>query len=147
MNMADLNHLIAKGAKVTENGKPLTTNGKVVQPTAKENYQALGRKKGGGMNKTERMYAGMLEVQKIAGEVQWYGYEAMKFKIAPNCWFTPDFMVMTAAGELQAHEVKAHVITDDSLVKIKAVAVMFPFRFFIKRLVKGNWETREFFNN
>jgi hypothetical protein len=112
--------------------------------TAKENYQALGRKKGGGMNKTERMYSELLELQYRSGDIQWYKFEAMKFKIAPQCWFKVDFMVLTKEGELQAHEVKAYVITDDSLVKIKACAAMFPFKFFIKRLVKGNWETREF---
>lgn len=104
---------------------------------------ALGRLKQGEMNKTEAAYANLLETKKRIGEVVWYEFEPMNLRIADKCFYSVDFLVMLSNGQLECHEVKGYW-TDDALVKIKAAAEKFPFRFVSKRLVKGEWETREF---
>ena len=59
----------------------------------------------------------------------------------------PDFMVMLADGQLQAHEVKGYW-TDDARVKIKVAAALFPIEFIaIKKKAKkdgGGWEKEMF---
>lgn len=104
---------------------------------------ALGRMKSGEMNKTEIAYANYLETKKRIGEVLWYKFEPMNLKIADKCFYKIDFMVMVKSGHLECHEVKGFW-TDDALVKIKAAAAMFPFRFIAVVLKKGEWEIREF---
>lgn len=104
---------------------------------------ALGRLKQGEMNKTEAAYANLLETKKRIGEVVWYEFEPMNLRIADKCFYSVDFLVMLSNGQLECHEVKGYW-TDDALVKIKAAAAKFPFRFIAVRLVKGNWEIKEF---
>jgi len=98
----------------------------------KPGFQALGRLKTGEMNKTEAAYGAHLEARKISGEVVWYKFEGLKFRLADNTFYTPDFAVMLANGELEAHEVKGWM-ADDANVKIKVAADMYPIRFFIVR--------------
>lgn len=107
-------------------------------------YQALGRLPAGKMNKTEAAYALRLEALKQAGEVLWYKFEGMKFRLADNTFYTPDFIVLNGNSEMEAHEVKGFYITDDSLVKIKVAASLFPFNFKMMILKKGAWEQRDF---
>lgn len=107
------------------------------------NSFALGRMKAGKMNKTETAYAKYLETQKQFGDVLWYEFEPMNLRLADKCFYAIDFLVMLKNGQLECHEVKGYW-TDDALVKIKAAAAKFPFRFIAVRLVKGNWEIREF---
>lgn len=94
--------------------------------------QALGRLKVGAMNKTEAAYAMTLELRKAAGEVAWYRFEGLKFRLADNTFYTPDFAVLLAGGALEAHEVKGHMM-EDANVKIKVAADLYPIRFFIVR--------------
>lgn len=91
-------------------------------------YRALGRLKTGQMNQTEAEYGKHLELLKIAGEVAWYKFEGMKFRLADNTFYTPDFTVMLSDGALQAHEVKGFW-EDDAKVKIKVAADMYPIEF------------------
>lgn len=90
---------------------------------------ALGRLKVGAMNATEAEYARELELLKAAGDVVWYRFEGLKLRLADATFYTPDFAVMIANGEMQCHEVKGFW-TDDARVKIKVAAEMYPFRFF-----------------
>lgn len=116
-------------------------------PTAKQAMQALGRLPTGAMNKTERSYAGRLDQMKYAGKILWYGFEAIKLRLADNTFYTPDFAVMAADGVIELHEVKGFW-TDDARVKIKVAADKFPFRFMAMkpRAMKagGGWEVEEF---
>lgn len=109
--------------------------------------QALGRLKVGQMNKTEKAYGDHLEQRKIAGEVAWYKFEGVKLRLADNTFYTPDFAVMLADGQMEMHEVKGHW-QDDARVKIKVASALYPFHFIaIKTLPKkagGGWETEEF---
>lgn len=109
--------------------------------------QALGRLKAGAMNKTEAAYAQRLELLKSAGEVLWYKFEGIKYRLADNTFYTPDFAVMAKSGELEAHEVKGFWV-DDAKAKIKIAADMYPIKFIaVKVKAKkdgGGWSVEEF---
>jgi hypothetical protein len=113
----------------------------------KRGLQALGRMKVGAMNKTEQAYANTLEQRRAAGEVLWFKFEGLKFRLADNTFYTPDFAVMLASGAIEAHEVKGYWL-DDARAKIKIAAEMYPFRFLgIKARPKsegGGWNVEEF---
>lgn len=104
---------------------------------------ALGRLKTGEMNKSEAAYAGRLENLKRAGEVAWYKFEGVKLRLADNTFYTPDFAVMRANGEIELHEVKGFW-KDDARAKIKIAASLFPFRFVAVTLKRGAWDVEEF---
>jgi len=109
--------------------------------------QALGRLKAGAMNKTEQAYAATLELRRRTGEVAWFKFEGLKFRLADNTFYTPDFAVMLASGALEAHEVKGHWV-DDARAKIKIAADMYPLRFIaVQARPKkdgGGWKIEEF---
>jgi hypothetical protein len=108
---------------------------------------ALGRLKTGQMNKTEKAYADRLTLLLQAGEVAWFKFEGIKLRLADNTFYTPDFAVMLASGEMECHEVKGFW-QDDARAKIKIAADMYPFRFIaIKPEAKkrgGGWIIEEF---
>lgn len=104
---------------------------------------ALGRMKAGKMNKTETAYSKYLQTLKDVGKVIWFEFEPMNLRIAEKCFYQVDFLVMMQNGQLECHEVKGFW-TDDALVKIKAAAAKFPFRFISVKLEKGQWVVREF---
>lgn len=113
----------------------------------KLNYQALGRLKTGEMNKTEARYAEHLRLQQFAGEILWYKFEGIKFRLADNTFYSPDFAVMLANGQIEIHEVKGFWV-EDARVKIKVAADLYPFKFLaVKEKSKkegGGWEIEEF---
>ena len=95
------------------------------------------------MNKTEQAYTTHLEQRKLLGEVAWFKHEGVKVKLADGCFYSADFAVMLAGGQLELHEVKgrtrkaakdgsrydAPFSMDDSKVKVKTAAELFPFTF------------------
>lgn len=91
-------------------------------------FLALGRLKTGERNKLEASYEQHLECRKQSGEIRWYTFEGIKFRLADNCFYTPDFIVMLSDCEIQAHECKS-VWRDDAKVKMKMAAEIYPFRF------------------
>ena len=95
---------------------------------AKTRMQALGRIKTGEMNKSEANYAKHLELRKQAGEILWLKFEGLKFRLADNTFYTPDFAVMRADGVLEMHEFKGRWM-DDARVKIKVAAELYPVVF------------------
>ena len=117
------------------------------EDSVNKRLQALGRLKTGVMNKTEAAYAARLELLKNSGEILWYKFEGMKFRLADNTFYTPDFIVMLANGVMQSHEVKGFW-TDDARVKIKVAADMYPFEFLaVKVRTKksgGGWDIESF---
>lgn len=109
--------------------------------------RARGRLPKGQMNKTEEAYARHLEGLKSIGEVLWFLFEGVKLRLADNCFYQPDFVVMRGDGAIEMHEVKG-LWSDDARVKIKVAANTFPFRFVaIRALAKkagGGWEVEDF---
>jgi hypothetical protein len=67
----------------------------------------------------------------------------MKFRLADNTFYTPDFMVVMADGLLEAHEVKGFW-EDDARVKIKVAASLFPIQFTGVTYQKKVWCYEEF---
>lgn len=105
---------------------------------------ARGRRRQPGMNRTEAAFAAELDVRQASGEVAWYKYEAVKLRLADATFYTPDFFVLMADGELRVYEVKGFM-RDDANVKIKVAADMYPFRFIVVKRprVKDPWQYRE----
>lgn len=118
-----------------------------VKNYSKANMQALGRMKGGEMNKTEAAYAEHLKLLEKLGEISFWRFEPMNLKIGAKCHYRPDFLVINKEGEVEIHEVKGFW-TDDARVKIKVAAAIFPFKFIaIKKKTKkegGGWQYEEF---
>ena len=83
-----------------------------------------------GMNKWETMYSDELMQRKMNGEIEWFGYEAIKIRLAKATTYTPDFSVVLADGSLEFHEVKGYW-RDDARVKIKVAAEMFRWARFV----------------
>lgn len=113
----------------------------------RNSLKALGRLRTGAMNKTEEMYSLLLKTRERAGEVAWFRFEGVKLRLADNTFYTPDFAVMLANGEIELHEVKGFW-TDDARVKIKVAADQYPFRFIAVRARSkkqgGGWSIEEF---
>lgn len=108
---------------------------------------ALGRLKTGEMNSTESAYADHLRSRASLGEIAWFKFEGVKLRLADNTFYSPDFVVMLANGELEMHEVKGFW-QEDARVKIKVAASLFPFCFIaVTRRAKkrgGGWEIENF---
>lgn len=111
----------------------------------KSRIQALGRLPAGTMNKTESAYEQVLKRRLMAGEIAWYKFEGVKLRLAAATFYTADFFVMAADGQLEVHEVKG-VWTDDARVKTKVAAAMYPFKFIGVRRGKSSagWLFEEF---
>lgn len=110
-------------------------------------HYALGRLKTGERNKSEAAYESTLQARQIAGEVLWYRFEGVKLRLADNTFYTPDFAVMLASGQIELHEVKGFW-ADDARVKIKVAADQYPFRFIAvtaqPKRDGGGWKVEEF---
>lgn len=113
--------------------------------SAVRKLQALGRLPAGTMNKTEAAYEQLLKRRLMAGEIAWYKFEGVKLRLAAATFYTADFFVMAADGQLEVHEVKG-VWTDDARVKTKVAAAMYPFRFLgiTKGRNSAGWQVEEF---
>jgi hypothetical protein len=97
-----------------------------------------------GMNQLEVAYSQYLELRMAAGEVAWYLFEGMKFRLAARTYYTPDFNVMLADGTMEMHETKGFW-EDDARVKIKVASELFPFRFVgVQRQGKTGWKFEVF---
>lgn len=106
---------------------------------------ARGRKQRGKMNAFEARYEREVLIPAlVAGDIAWYRYEAIVLVLAPKTTLTIDFFVMTATGDLEAHETKGFM-EEDANVKLKVAAEMFPFRVKLIRDRKGGgFDVKEF---
>lgn len=114
----------------------------------------LGSTAKGVMNRTEAKFAERLRSLQLDGKVIAWHYEAVKVCVVPGetgkrqaVFYTPDFMVLHADGEVEMIDVKgAGGWEDTARVKIKAAAERFPmFAWSGYTLTKTGWE-REAFN-
>lgn len=86
-----------------------------------------------GMNNTEREWAMGLEDARRNGMIRSWRYEAVTLTLAPDCRYTPDFMVVETDGSIRFDETKGFW-RDDAKVKIRLAARLFPeFRFTARR--------------
>jgi hypothetical protein len=96
------------------------------------------------MNKLESAWAACLELEKRAGKIVDYRYEAVRLILADRTTYTPDFFVIEADGGVRFDECKGFM-QEDANVKIKVAARLFPW--FKVRLIrkqgKNGWDIRE----
>lgn len=86
------------------------------------------------MNKLEAAYALELEARKRAGEFRDVRYEAVTLLLGDDARLTVDFWCPPYEGKPQLHEVKGPHAWEDSIVKIRVAATMYPeFDFFLVR--------------
>lgn len=98
-------------------------------------------------NKTEARYErDILTPLMLAGEIKNYYFNKTKFRISKRCWYTVDYLVVLDSC-CKLIDVKGMPATDDSLVKIKTAAELFPdfvwvFTWFDKK--ENEWVERVF---
>lgn len=130
-------------AKRIEEGKLKISSNFAKRDSPLKKMYAQGRLRAREMNKTEKEYSEYLQGKIIEGRLLWREFEGVKLRLADNTFYTPDFFVMTAEGELQVYEVKGYMM-DDANVKIKCAAEKYPFRFFVVRKAKNKtWDIKE----
>ena len=102
------------------------------------------------MNKTEARRADALEAMKRGCFIHDYRFEAMKLRLADGTFFTPDFLVIGTAGEVELEDVKGrkgdgYYSTEDARLKVKIAADQYPwFRFYVAwEDRRGNWCRKE----
>ena len=91
---------------------------------------ARTRRTPGTLNSTEQGYQDFLAARLQAGDLAWFGFEAIKLRLADLTFYTPDFVVITSEGFIEVHEVKGHW-EDDARVKFKVAARLFPWAEFV----------------
>jgi len=104
--------------------------------------RAKGRVKheSGKMNKTEKRYELECLVPNRPDIYSSWRFESIKFRLADNTYYTPDFVVITNDGMMEVHEVKGFW-QDDARVKIKVFAEMYPEFFVVAAMIRGGkWE-------
>jgi hypothetical protein len=84
------------------------------------------------LNKLETEYLGWLRTQ---GD-DWIGVMAITLKLAHDCRLTPDFWAFDKSG-LRAIDVKGPHVWEDSLIKYRVAARMFPFIRFVLATKNG----------
>lgn len=103
-------------------------------------------KRAGEMNKTERRYADNLEMKRLAGAILRWEFEPECFELAYRCTYTSDFRIVYPDGRpIEFHEVKGGFTREDSWIKLKITARMFPqYRFIlVKWDGKKGWIFKE----
>jgi predicted polyphosphate/ATP-dependent NAD kinase len=123
----------------------------VVQKFLRRDNTRYGKRhKPGVMNKTEEAYAEGLQARKLSGEIISWSFEAMTFKIAADCRYTPDFAIWLADGSMELVDCKGSGPMDEkSRVKAKVAAEAFPQFIFVieqKQTLKngGGWKREVF---
>lgn len=82
----------------------------------------------------EEQYNAILEARLVAGEIQWFKYESLRFKLAEGAWLNLDFAVVAADGTFEMHEVKGQW-REAARVRWKVVKETYPivFKLVVKR--------------
>jgi hypothetical protein len=93
------------------------------------------------MNKTEARFAALLEGWLRAGDIAGYKFEAVTLRLAPHTHYRTDFVVWLKDGRTRFYEVKGGYVREDSWLKLKTVAVLFPQWEFVRAQWKGGgWQ-------
>ncbi len=126
--------------------------------THRHRFARHQRRQPGERNKTEAAYEQHLELLHRAGEIDGFGFEKIKLKLADNTFFTPDFLVFAKDGVVELHDTKGTKkklrangtkeavpwIEEDAKIKLKLVAEQFPFRVFAVFKTPDGWQRQQF---
>jgi hypothetical protein len=92
------------------------------------------------MNRTEASYADILTRLQMTKHISAYRYESIKLRLAENTTYTPDFEVVRTDGSIEFHEVKGGFTREDSWIKLKVAAELYPeFKFYLCKYQKKIW--------
>lgn len=94
------------------------------------------------LNQTEADYLVWLRKMRP----QWIGVKCITLNLGDKCKFTPDFWALDAEG-LRAIDTKGKHVWEDSIIKMKMAARLFPFIRFVKaqRIKRGQpWKHHEY---
>ena len=104
-------------------------------------------------NQLERDFGDLLETQFRRGEIAWYAFQRLTFKLGDDCRYSPDWNVVTASGLLIQYECKGTKVVkgkaklyarDDAMVKIRSAASIFWWaKFVVVWRFKGVWQFDE----
>ncbi len=145
-----------RGPTLGEVGEQALRDGKAVVTSAPRQLadvpQAVLREFESRMTAGEEKYARFLEARKIRGQILWWEFEPMSFRLGPanakrqeEAWYTPDFGVLLADRSYELHEYKGDDWQEASRVRIKAAARLFPmFRFWGIQPRSFGYEPEEF---
>lgn len=86
------------------------------------------KKEPGRMNQTEKRFEqNVLWARQLAGEVSHWWYETLKFRLADNTFYTPDFVVFMPDGSIECIDVKGSGGWEQhTRIKMKVAAEQFP---------------------
>lgn len=70
-------------------------------------------------------------------------YEGITLTLADDTRHTPYWFAMMSDGELRCYEVKGPFRREDSTVKLRVVASLYPFRFFLVTRSGDEWVEQE----
>lgn len=91
-------------------------------------------------SKTEALYAQQLDHALTTGAITGYWAHPGSLKLGEKLHYSPDFLVQTALGELEYHEVKGGFVRDDARVKLRAAAkIYFCYRFIQAQYHRKTW--------
>lgn len=91
-----------------------------------------------GPNPTELRYT--IEVLPARKDMVSCQFEAIYLEIANGCMYRTDWLVEVEGGRYEIHEVKGGKVWDDSIVKLKVAARLYPgFTFYIAQYKSGEW--------
>lgn len=79
-----------------------------------------------GMNKLESRYGQHLDQLKLAGIILDWRYEWVRFRLADNAWYKPDFFLVMIDSTIQIHETKG-IWREAARVRIRVAADRHPW--------------------
>lgn len=98
------------------------------------------------MNALEQRFATeYLEPLRMAGELQWWDFEPMRFRIGGSAFYRPDFVVVDGIGQVLAYETKGHW-REAARVRIRVASDLFPWIRFVAVTLdeNGAWRFEQF---
>ena len=95
------------------------------------------------LNKTERAFLAWLRAKP--GQYRNIGIQNIRLGLAYRCTYRPDFTAMTPDRGFVLFEVKGPYVREDSWVKLKTAARLYPWWVFIKaqKQADGHWTVVE----
>ena len=92
------------------------------------------------MNATEHGFSIGLEASRRAGLIEDWKFEAVKLRIGPRCFYTPDFLVERFGQKPLFLETKGPFVREDSRVKFIAAKELHKWADFeMHQLTQGDW--------
>jgi hypothetical protein len=115
----------------------------LAKPAATEPRRPIVRN---AMNGLESAYAKHLDVLKLAGDVKWWAFNAVRLRIAMGekvAWYRPDFFIEFADGSFAFHETKGFE-REAALLRLKVAAGLVPIPFALVKKNGSGWYYEEF---